>query len=205
MKTALDHLVLSCADLEAAAPLVAERLGTGLSGVGQHALMGTHNRLAGLGTSYLELIAINPQAPLPGRPRWFDLDRFSGPVRLTNWVLACEDLDAALALAPAGTGRPQEFARGPYRWRMAVPDDGCLPFDGCFPALIEWQGPAHPVQALPESGLRLAALRLAHPEPAALARALAPLVRDVRVSVQAGPAPRLDASLDGPAGGIALA
>lgn len=204
MKTALDHLVLSCADLGHEAPGVEARLGAALSGVGLHAVMGTHNRLAGLGTSYLELIAINPQAPPPGRPRWFDLDRFAGPVRLTNWVLACDDLDAALALAPAGTGRPMDFARGPYRWRMAVPDDGRLPFDGCFPALIEWQGPAHPVQALPESGLKLAALRLAHPRQADLARALAPLLCDDRISVIAGPVPRLSADLDGPGGRVTL-
>lgn len=204
MTTALDHLVLSCADLGQAAPGVEARLGAALSGVGLHAAMGTHNRLAGLGASYLELIATNPQAPPPGRPRWFDLDRFSGPVRLTNWVLACDDLYAALALAPAGTGRPMDFARGPYRWRMAVPDDGRLPFDGCFPALIEWHGPAHPVQALPDSGLRLTELRLEHPRQADLARALAPLLSDDRIGIHAGPAPRLSASLDGPGGRVSL-
>lgn len=204
MKTALDHLVLSCADLEAAAPFVVERLGTGLSGIGRHARMGTHNRLVGLGESYLELIAIDPEAPPPGRPRWFDLDRLAGPVRLTNWVLACDDLDAALALAPAGAGRPEAFERGPYRWRMAVPDDGCPPFGGCFPALIEWQGAAHPARALPETGLRLAKLTLAHPEPAALAHALAPLWQDSRLCIQAGAAPALSARLDGPAGPIAM-
>lgn len=204
MKTALDHLVLSCTDLEKAAPEVEARLGAALSGVGLHAAMGTHNRLVGLGADYLELIAVNPQAPAPGRPRWFDLDRFAGPVRLTNWVLACDDLDAALALAPAGTGRPMDFARGPYRWRMAVPDDGRLPFDGCFPALIEWQGPSHPAQALPESGLRLVALRLTHPRPADLSSALAPLLHDGRISIQAGPFPRLSADFDGPGGRITL-
>jgi hypothetical protein len=44
--------------------------------------MGTHNRLLKLGEGfYLELIAIDPQAPPPGRPRWFGLDRLELPVR----------------------------------------------------------------------------------------------------------------------------
>ena len=54
---------------------------------------------------YMEVIAVNPAAPPPGRPRWFDLDRFTGAPRITNWILRCDDLDAALSLAPPGTGR----------------------------------------------------------------------------------------------------
>lgn len=41
--------------------------------------MGTHNLMLRLGdSSYLEIIAINPAAPAPGRPRWFALDRLAG-------------------------------------------------------------------------------------------------------------------------------
>ena len=50
-----------------------------------------------------------------------------------------------LAAAPPGTGMPVAiWQRGDYRWHMAVPADGSLPFDGGFPALIQWQGPLHP-------------------------------------------------------------
>ena len=51
---------------------------------------------------------------------------------------------------------------------MAVPADGKLPFDGCFPALIQWEGALHPARALPESGLRLTRLEIAHPQADAL-------------------------------------
>ena len=80
-----------------------------------------------------------------------------------------------------------ELARGDFRWRMAVPPDGELPMGGAFPALIEWQGEAHPAARLPDSGLRLARLEVAHPDMADLAPALAGL-RDARVVLTEGPA-----------------
>ena len=37
--------------------------------------MGTHNRVLGMaGGMYLEVIAIDPDAAAPERPRWFGLD-----------------------------------------------------------------------------------------------------------------------------------
>ena len=44
--------------------------------------------------------------------------------------------------------------RGEYRWQMAVPGDGILPFDGAYPALIQWEDGRHPTQHLPDSGVR---------------------------------------------------
>ena len=68
---------------------------------GKHAHMGTHNRLLSLGDLYLEVIAPDPEAPRPAWPRWFDLDNFDGPPRLTNWICRSDDLDDDLGLAPA--------------------------------------------------------------------------------------------------------
>lgn len=183
----LDHLAVAAVTLEEGVAAVEERLGVALAPGGQHAAMGTHNRLLGLGDIYLEVIAINPDAVAPGRQRWFALDRFKGFPRLTNWILACDDLEAALAQSPSGAGVPMDLARGDLRWRMAVPPDGELPMGGAFPALIEWQGEAHPVDRLPDSGLRLVRLEVAHPQMAELAPALAAL-RDDRVALIEGPA-----------------
>jgi hypothetical protein len=183
----LDHIAVAATTLGEGVTAVENLLGVSLSAGGQHPAMATHNRLLGLGDVYLEVIATDPNAMPPGRPRWFALDRFAGPPRLTNWVLACDDLDAALAGAPPGAGVPMELARGDFRWRMAVPPDGELPMGGAFPALIEWQGEAHPAARLPDSGLRLARLEVAHPDMADLAPALAGL-RDARVVLTEGPA-----------------
>jgi hypothetical protein len=200
MTLTFDHLAVSAETLEDGVEAVEAALGVALAGGGKHAHMSTHNRLLGLGDLYLEVIAADPAAPRPGWPRWFDLDRFAGPPRLTNWVARCDDLDPELAISPAGTGRPVALARGDLRWRMAVPADGRLPFDGCFPALIQWLGKEHPVARLPWSGLRLARLELTHPEAGALAAALSGRLADPRLHILPGPAKAMRATFDTPHG-----
>ncbi|MEH7827060.1 VOC family protein [Gemmobacter denitrificans] len=194
-----DHLALAAESLAEGVAHVEAALGVSLAGGGDHAVMGTHNRLLGLGDLYFEVIAINPAAPAPAHPRWFDLDRFSGRPRLTNWICRCADLEAEITPSPAGIGQPLAFARGDFRWRMAVPDNGVLPFDNAFPALIEWQGAAHPAQHLPECGVRLSVLEIAHPEAAALRMALQGRLSDPRVVVTEG-APAFQARFETPGG-----
>ena len=201
----LDHIAIACEDLEAGSAHVGGVLGAELSGIGAHPHMGTHNRLLSLGRAeYLEVIAINPGAPGPDQPRWFDLDNFAGAPRITNWICRAPDLTAALAIAPKGSGSIWDLARGDFRWRMGIPGDGKLPFDGCFPALIEWQGSAHPAPRLPDHGIRLTGLSLTHPAPEALSAALAPLISDARLHVAPGPAPRIGATFSTPAGAVTL-
>ena len=182
----LDHLAVAAETLEAGRALVEERLGLRLQTGGKHAHFGTHNLLLGLEDGlYLEVIAVDPEAPAPGYPRWFDLDRFSGLARLQTWICAVDDLDAAVVQYPRA-GAPVALARGDLRWRMAVPEDGVLPWDNRFPALIEWQGAAHPVARLEASGARLERLVVCHPEAAALGAALGPVLRDARVVFEPG-------------------
>lgn len=195
-----DHLAIAAASLAEGLAFVESALGGSLAPGGQHAAMGTHNRLLALGPGeYLEVIAIDPTAPPPGRARWFGLDGFAGAPRLAGWVVACDDLDAALAAS--GAGQALALARGDLRWRMGVAEGGVMPFDGCFPALIEWQGAAHPRQRLADAGCRLAALEVSHPRADDLDLAL-PL-RDARVRLVTGPA-GLRAALDTPRGRVWL-
>lgn len=196
----LDHVAVSGATLAQATAFCENALGVSLQAGGEHAVFHTHNTLLGLEDGlYLEAIAVNPDAPQPDRPRWFDLDRFSGPARLTNWICRCADLEATLAVLPDGFGEPVALQRGDLRWRMAVPADGVLPFDNCAPALIQWEGEAHPAGRLAASGLRLTGLQVHHPDAAALEALLAPHLADDRVTFAAGPA-GLAASFDGPGG-----
>jgi hypothetical protein len=81
-----DHIAISANSLGDGVDMVEAALGVALAGGGEHPHMATHNRLLGLGDLYLEVIAANPAAPRPAWPRWFDLDNFDGPPRLTNWV-----------------------------------------------------------------------------------------------------------------------
>ena len=205
MSIAFDHLAIAATDLAAGVAEIEAALGVPLAPGGRHATMGTHNRLLSLGPGeYLEVIAPDPDAPAPGRPRWFALDAFSGPPAPRAWILRCDDMTAALAAAPEGTGRPTDFARDDLRWQMAVPDDGWLPFGGLFPALIQWQAGRHPAGRLPDRGVRLTGLTLIHPDAEALRDALSALFTDPRLRVEAAEEPAMRLALDTPRGAVVL-
>ena len=184
----LDHLAVAARDLDEGRAAVEAALGVTLQRGGRHARFGTHNLLLGLEDGlYLEVIAIDPDAPGPDGARWFDLDRFESDPRLQCWICRSDDLDRDLArFAEAGEVVP--LARGDLSWRMAVPRGGVLPFDNLFPALLQWDGAAHPAARLAPSGCSLARLVVKHPEATALADALRPVLHDDRVAFETGPA-----------------
>jgi hypothetical protein len=195
-----DHLTVSGNTLAEASDHIEQALGVALQNGGQHAAFGTHNRLLGLADGlYLEAIACDMSVADPGRVRWFDLDRFSGVARLTNWVCSCEDVVEALKPLPEGVGHPVDLIRGNLRWRMAVPSDGILPYNGSFPALIQWQTSPHPATMLTSSGCRLRQLTVAHPEVSGLQAELNTFF-DSRVVFEAATKPRLSAAFDTPHG-----
>lgn len=195
-----DHFAITATQLEEGVAEVEEALGLHLDHGGKHTHFGTHNQLLGLGDVYMEVIAIDPDASAPDRPRWFDMDRFDGAPRITNWIVQTGDIDAALAQLPAGVGTPISLQRGDLRWQMAVPDDGRLPFDGGFPAVISWDGAAHPAQRLPDRGCRLRALEIGHPDAAGLTDALSGLFADPRISFVKASEKRLTAEIETPHG-----
>ncbi|WP_065328902.1 VOC family protein [Tritonibacter mobilis] len=193
----LDHFAIAANTLAEATAHVEEALGVPLQPGGQHAVFGTHNRLLGLADGlYLEAIAIDPEATPERQPRWFDLDRFDGAARITNWICRSSDLDSTLAALPVDAGAPVSLTRGDLSWQMAVPKSGILPYDNIFPALIQWQGP-HPAPRLTQQGCSLRRLVVSHPEAQALAELL-PL-DDARVVFEPGPA-ALRAEIDTPHG-----
>jgi hypothetical protein len=181
----LDHLAVSATNLAEGALWLESTLGVPLAPGGEHPHMSTHNRLLNLGDLYLEVIAINPAAPTPPHPRWFDLDNYTGQPRLTNWIIACDDLDAGLAQLP-GSGQATDLARGDLRWRMAIPADGRLPYGGAHPALLQWMGSAHPAHRLPDQAVRLTTLHITTPDAHALQTSLAGLT-DPRLHIAHGP------------------
>jgi len=196
----LDHLAVAGETLDDASALATGALGVELAPGGRHPLMGTHNRLIGLDEGlYLEAIAIDPHATPPERARWFDLDRFHGAPRLANWICRTDDIDAVLREA-SGAGRPIALSRGDLRWRMLVPDDGRLPFDGVFPAVIQWDCDAHPASLLAPSSCRLDMLELCHPRAKTLRMALAPLIDDARITITQTEKPAIRARMNTPRG-----
>jgi hypothetical protein len=170
MMMEIDHLVIGAGSLDAGQAWCERVLGvTPLPG-GKHALMGTHNRLLNISSPsyprcYLEIIAIDPEAPAPGRPRWFDLDQpalqqalqDAGP-GLIHWVARVPDLDAALAQwrsEGVDAGEPVAASRGALSWRIALRDDGRRLRREALPLPIEWGGNQHPTDTMPASGVQL--------------------------------------------------
>ncbi|WP_019008306.1 VOC family protein [Deinococcus aquatilis] len=198
----LDHLVIAARTLAEGRAWLEGRLGVPLAPGGEHALFGTHNALLGLGpTAYLEVIAINPHAPAPARPRWFGLDtpelreRLEDGPALIHWVASVP------ALPTSSEGL--ELSRGENRWALTVPEDGSLPGGGVQPSLIVWHTPPPPTR-LPDVGVRLASLRLGTPDPDRLRAALDALNFAGEVEVYEAPQPELGALLETPHGLVTL-
>ena len=182
--TAVDHLVLACATLDAGIAWAERTLGVRPAIGGRHPQWGTHNALLSLGEGcYLELLAPDPAAPEPrAGVRPFGLDAAMAPgaePRITAWMarVAPGTLDAACAAMRAAGVECGEVRDGSrtrpdgteLRWRLAVPAQPLL--GGAAPWLIEWAGAEHPSRTAP-AGCRLSWLEVMHPEPARVRAAL---------------------------------
>lgn len=206
MLPSLDHLAVAATSIDDRR--LDDLLGVDLSPGGKHARMGTHNRLLRLGaTSYLELIAIDPQATAPAHPRWFELDeramqtRLAAGPRLVHWVARVEK--TGLPALPFDVGPWETFQRGDLSWQLTVRADGVLPANGVVPSLICWDGAAHPAARLPDVGVTLEGLELGHPRAVEVQRQLDLLGLDVRCA--RAPVPRIVAHLRTPSGQTTLA
>jgi len=216
--TEVDHLVVVAADLAQGAAWCERVLGVAPGGGGRHPLMGTHNRLLRVAAepayprAYLEVIAVDPDASPPARARWFGMDdpalqaAVAVEPRLVAWACGTAMLDmhrwglVAAGLAPGEpVGASRETPHGRLQWRIALRDDGQPGCGGALPALIEWQGSAHPSGMLPASGVRLHGLALRGLPPQAAA------VLATRGVTQAlGEAPPLAATFETPRGRVEL-
>jgi hypothetical protein len=201
----LDHLVVTAPVLADGVAWVEATLGVAMQPGGRHPRMGTHNAVLRLGgETYLEVVAIDPNAPRPPRPRWFGLDALGpgDPPTLRTWVARTDDLEALVASAMEPPGEILAMERGPFRWRIAVPADGRPPLDGLAPALIAWSTTG-PAPGLDDHGLRLAALEARHPDPERVRRTLAAVgLGDTLVVAPTAPGdrPGLVARFETPAG-----
>jgi hypothetical protein len=203
----LDHIVIIAPSLETGAEYIRRSLGVELQPGGEHARMGTHNRLLRLGEStYLEVLAINPDAPQPDRPRWFDLDRLAPDAapRLEAWVARVDDIDAAAGAAGIPLGNVEPMSRGALDWRITIPPADGLPLQGVAPLLIQWLSGPHPAAGLPEQGCRLLRMEGIHPQARLISRMLASIGFVGDFSLAQGEKPRLVATILSPRGEIRI-
>ena len=207
MPARLDHLTVVAPSLDAGAAFVNRVLGVEVEPGRTHPGMGTHNRLLFLGAdTYLEVIAVDPLAPPPARPRWFGLDAIDANAapRLAGWVADTCEIDA---LVVPELGRVETMHRESVSWQMTLTADGSLPLLGAAPALIQRPNGVHPARRLQDTGCRLRRLVIRHPSPVAVRALLSRIAlhSPVRIDIERGDRCSLVAEIDTPAGRRTLA
>lgn len=175
----LDHIVIGAASLEDGAAYISERLGVDIPMGGKHPLMGTHNRLMRIGAAcFLEVIAIDPEAPPPDHARWFALgdavmqERLKTSPQPITWVVRSPDIARTAHSSAFAIGNILPLSRGHLNWLFALPDDGALHEAGALPYILEWKDNIRPWERMADCGCRLVELTLCHPQPDVIAQAL---------------------------------
>jgi hypothetical protein len=168
----LDHLSVIAPSLAEGVAHIQACLGIEIPFGRKHPHMGTHNHLLRLGDgAYLEVIAIDEQAPAIAGPRWFGLDNradvrkaWDEGRRLRGWVASTDHFDGDMAKHASSYGEKRQFHGGTSSYFFAVPADGSLPLHGLAPSLIDRQGKSPSLPPEAEMGCTLVAFAIEHPE-----------------------------------------
>ncbi len=192
--TELDHITVAAHTLEQAVAHVHAALGIEMPYGGAHPRMGTHNHLLRLGDAvFLEVIAVDPSAPAPPRPRWFQLDdpalqaELRIAPRLLTWVVRTTHIAETFLASSQPLGAIEPMQRGDLRWLLTFPNDGTLVDDGMMPSVIQWPQGAHPASRMRDLGCTLERLEAVHPDPAAYRRNLASIGADRHLEIHTAP------------------
>jgi len=195
----IDHITITTPTLEAGAKLVEKALGVLPQKGGEHPKMGTHNLLLRLGDSvFLEIIACNPNAKKPERPRWFALDEINKDTlpQLKTWVVRTENIHSVLENSSEPLGEIEAMSRGVNNWLITIPKDGSIPLNGGAPALIQWEMKEHPAQNLKDFGLSISKFQIHHSEPNKLNKLLNSIHLKDKVEVLHGVETKLTAYIN---------
>lgn len=193
-----DHLTVIAPSLAEGVEHVRACLDLDLPYGGRHPEMATHNHLLRLGDDcYLEIIAVDPDAPAPAGPRWFGLGdavavrtHWERGERLRGWVARTDDMDAVLAAHGDLFGGWTRVSRGGEESRFSLLPGGELPMGGALPSVIDRAGRPSPAPAMPDLGARLRDVVLEHPSPEGIEALYARIGIERPPRVKAGPALR---------------
>jgi len=204
----LDHLTVIAPSLAEGVLHVRNCLDLDVPFGQRHAYMGTYNHLLQLGdTVYLEIVALDPEADAPDRPRWFGLDDqnkvrcdWDEGRRLRGWVARTDTIDAIIAGRGDIFGEKVPLPTVNASFDFAIPNDGSLPLDGAAPSLIDRRGKPRAMATIVDLGARLRSFTLAHPDPAAVEALYRALTVDRPPDIRRGSKLRYRAQIETPAG-----
>ena len=206
--TRLDHIAVIAPDLAGGVAWLRDVLGVEAPRGGAHPQMGTHNHLLSLGDDvYVEVMAVDPEAPRPPHRRWFGLDdrealarHWDAGRRLRGYVVSCTDVQATIGAQADVFGAPMRVSRGDRHWSFAVRADGELPHGGALPCLIDWGERGTPAPDVADFGLRLQNLLVETPDPDAVHAALDAIGMVRKPEIRRGAQVRLSATVATPQG-----
>ena len=204
----VDHLAVVAPTLAQGVAHVRACLGLAIPEGGRHREMGTRNHLLRLGDAvFLEVIALDPDAPAPGGARWFGLDDaaavradWEAGRRLRGIVARTVDLDVVLAARPDLFGQAVTVTRGALSWRFGLRADGAWPADGMLPYVMDWGASGNPAHTMLDLGARLTGLTLECPDPVSAAALHRAVGLTDPPTMRAGPVPRWEAAIATPSG-----
>jgi hypothetical protein len=204
----LDHLTVIAPTLAEGVSHVRTCLDLDVPFGQRHVYMGTHNHLLQLGgTVYLEIVALDPHAVQPGRPRWFGLDDqrqvredWEEGRRLRGWVARTDGIGAVLEGRERIFGEIVPLPAVESSFDFAIPGDGSLPLRGAVPSIIDRRGKPRAMATIADLGARLRSFTLEHPDPAAISALYRELDIDRPPAIALGPRLRYRAQIDTPAG-----
>ncbi|HKY45187.1 MAG TPA: VOC family protein [Pyrinomonadaceae bacterium] len=203
----VDHIVYATPDLNRGIEEIEKLLGVRATAGGQHPGRGTRNALIALGpTTYLEIIAPDPEQPTPAEPRPFGIDGLTKS-KLVAWFVKASDLkrlrtEAVRQGVPLGEVRSGSRRRPDgvqLVWQFT--DPSARVGDGIVPLFIDWGDSPHPA-GTSAKGATLISLYAEHPDVQSVRGMLQRLGVDLRV--QQGQSPALIAVIEGPRGRVEL-
>ena len=141
----IDHFVFGANTLSEGSNAIKNILDEDLSEINTHETMGTHNRVISLGSSYLEIIALDPENQNTNSNTWFNLsnkiyrEKFLKIPKLISFVISSKELNSSIYFE-------KEFlvSRNKYKWFFKKPNFKYLNKNNftninLFPSLINWQ------------------------------------------------------------------
>lgn len=204
----LDHLTVIAPNLAEGVSHVRACLDIDVPFGQSHEYMGTHNHLLQLGDmTYLEIVALDPDAERPDRARWFNLDNqiavradWDAGRRLRGWVARTDAIDSVIAGRESIFGKKVSLPWVDPSFDFAIPDDGSLPHGGAAPSLIDRRGKPRSMATIPDLGARLRSFSLAHPDAATVSAFYRELGIDRPPSILLGDDLRYRALIETPTG-----
>ena len=140
----IDHLVVGCRNLQEGTEYIQNLFNVGLSEVGYHKSIGTHNRVLKIGKIYLEIIAIDPLSKVNKKNIFFGLSSdfvqkyILKKPRLVSFVIASKFTNNSDFYC-----KNKYMERGNYKWNFIRPnkkkfDTKIFPYVDIFPSKINW-------------------------------------------------------------------